>query len=187
MNPLPLYLAEVGQHSELLIGNLALQICVAIGLLVFAAFVLFLELIVVSGGLLALFSVAIAATGCYLSYEVGPAMFWLNIIATPIAGIIAIRLGLKRLRRSSFIPQAEIDEDAGYAHVTEKLGIDVDAIGTLSTNAFPSGRARFTNGEIDVALRSGSGSKGERIQVIEIDGPCVYVQKIQSEQASSDD
>lgn len=187
MNPLPLFLAEAGQHGDLIIGNVALQICVAIGLLIFAAFILFLELIVVSGGLLALFSVAIAATGCYLSYEIGPGMFWINVIATPIAGIISIRLGLKRLRRSSFIPQAEIDDNAGYAHVTEKLGIDIHAVGTLSTNAYPSGRARFTNGEIDVTLRSGSGSKGDRIKVIEIDGPCVYVQKVQTEQASSDD
>ena len=187
MNILPLLLGEANVVPELIIGNVALQIAVAVSLLIFAAFILFLELIIVSGGLLALVSVAIAAVACYLSYEVGPLMFWLNICATPLAGFIAIKLGLRRMRKSSFIPKAEIDDDAGYAHVTNKLGIDVNSTGVLSTDAYPSGRAKFEGGEIDVAIRGGSGSKGDHIKVIEIDGPSVFVQKIQNQEPPSED
>ena len=161
--------------TELLVGNLALQLAVAVALLAVAAFLLFLELIIVSGGILGVLSISCAALGCYLSYEVGPTAFGINILATPLVAIFTIRLGLKRMQQSSMIPKSSIDDNAGYAHVAEELGISVGSIGILSTNAMPTGRAKFTGGEIDISLQSGAGSKGQEVIVIEIDGPSIFV------------
>ena len=162
--------------TELLVGNTSLQLAVAVALLAVAAFLLFLELIIISGGILGTLSLACAALGCYLSYEVSTTAFAINIFATPIVALWTIKLALKRIQQSPMIPKSSIDDDAGYAHVAEELGISVGSIGTLSTAAMPTGRAKFAGGEIDISLQSGAGDKGQRVKVIEIDGPQIFVQ-----------
>lgn len=168
------WLAEVAT-AELLIGNQVLQLLVAIALILLAAGLLFLELIIVSGGLLGLLAAGAAFLGCYLAWEIGPSAFYSTLAATPIIAILTIRYGLQRLQQSSMVTQATIDSDAGYQQVATRLGIEPGSTGTLQTSAMPTGRARFKNGEVDVTVQHGAGRKGEKIKVIEIDGPTIWV------------
>lgn len=182
MNILHYLLAEVSNNPELIIGHLSLQIAVSICLLIVAGAMLFFEMLIVSGGILALISIACAAAACYLAYEVGPIFFWAIVLLTPTVGFFIIRVGISKLMNSSMVPQAEITDNAGYGHVAKSLGVEVGSTGALSTDAMPTGRGKFSDGELDVILQSGAGSKGDKIKVIEIDGPSVFVIKIQTEE-----
>ncbi len=170
-----LHLLAEAVQTELMIGNEFLQLAVAICLILVAAALLFAELIIVSGGLLGLLAACSAGVGCYLAYEIGPGAFYSALALTPIVGVITIRYGLKRLSQSNMVSQVSIDGDAGYESVAAERGVEVGSIGSLETDAMPTGRARFEKGEVDVILKSGAGSTGDKVKVIEIDGPSIYV------------
>ena len=54
-------------------------------------------------------------------------------------------------------------------------GATVGAVGTLVTDAFPTGRARFGDHEVDVQVRGAALRKGSALRVAAIDGPVILV------------
>ena len=148
----------------------------ALGLLVLAVALLVLELFVVSFGILLVASIASAAGAIHYAFVASDATGWSMAVAVPILAVVLGRWGLARIRRSRrLVPQSEITAEAGYHHHAERVGVHPGALGIMVTPARPSGRARFDGGECDVQVQSGSLGRGERVVVLRIDGPIVFV------------
>lgn len=150
---------------------------VAIALLAAALALAALEFVVVSGGLLGIGAIGCAIAAVSYAFAAGPLAGWVFTVLTPLLGIIVFKSGLQWIRRSPLVIKDEITSDAGYHHAFTGSGIGVGSQGTLVTNAFPSGRARFTGSggpvEIDVQIRGATGARGDAVTIIAVDGAMV--------------
>ena len=148
----------------------------SLGLLVLAVALLVLELFVVSFGLLLVASVASALAAIHYAFAAADAVGWAMTVAVPVLAVVLGRWGLARIRKSRrLVPKSEITAEAGYHHHAEQVGVHPGAEGVMVTRARPSGRARFAGGECDVQVQSGSLGRGEKVTVLRIDGPIVFV------------
>jgi membrane-bound ClpP family serine protease len=168
-------LASLAQEIPPAIPSSGSDIAIAVTLLAVALVLLLLEFLVVSYGLLAIAALGCAITGLVYGFSASPTVGWTLLALTPILTLLVVQWGLRRLMRSRLVPKAEITDDAGYRHVSELLGITVGAAGVLTTDAMPTGRARFPGGEIDVLMEGPAALKGAPVLVRRIEGPTVIV------------
>ena len=148
----------------------------ALGLLVLAVALLVLELFVVSFGILLVGSIASAIGAIHYAFAADDAAGWAMAVIVPILAVVLGRWGLARIRQSrTLVPKGEITAEAGYHHHAETVGVRPGAAGVMVTPARPSGRARFDGGECDVQVQSGSLGAREKVVVLRIDGPIVFV------------
>ena len=147
-------------------------------LLGLAVLLLVIEFLVVSFGLLSLAALASAIGAIWFAFAAGDVLGWAFVVLVPVLAVVLVREGLRRLQTSSVVPQATISGDAGYHHVTERLGIAVGSEGVMVTAAYPTGRARFAAGECDVQVLAGSLEREAAVVVKRIDGPVVFVAAI---------
>jgi membrane-bound ClpP family serine protease len=147
----------------------------AIFLIVVAVVLLLLEILVVSYGLLAISALGFAIAGISIGFSASPVVGWILLAVTPILTFAVVSWGFKRLQRSPLVPKMAITDDAGYRHQSERLGITAESRGILVTDAMPTGRARFDNGEIDVQIEGPAALKGSHIKVRRIEGPSIIV------------
>ncbi len=148
----------------------------SLGLLVLAVTLLILEIFVVSFGVLLVASMASAIAAIHYAFAAGEVTGWAITAAVPVLAAVLARWGLGRIRRSRrLVPRSEITAEAGYHHHAEQVGVHPGAEGLMVTRARPSGRARFAGGECDVQVQSGSLARGEKVVVLHIDGPIVFV------------
>ncbi len=151
-------------------------LALSLGLLVLAITLLVLEIFVVSFGILLVTSIASAVAAIHYAFTAASAAGWAMTVAVPVLGIMLARWGLARVRTSRrIVPRSEITAEAGYHHHAEKVGVHPGAEGVMVTRARPSGRARFAGGECDVQAESGILGRGEKVVVLHIDGPIVFV------------
>lgn len=144
-------------------------------LLVLALVLLVLEFFIVSLGLISVAALVAAAAAVYQAFQLGPIVgVGFCLLALLLAALI-LRWGFTRLRASTAVPKAQIQADAGYRHVAERLGVTVGAVGMLVTPARPTGRARFAGGECDVQTRNLALERGAQVVVEQIDGPVIFV------------
>ncbi len=155
----------------------------ALALLSLGVLLLIFEFFVVSFGLLLATSIASTAAAIYFAFRASDVIGWAMVIVVPILAVFLVRRGLARLRTSHIVPKSEITGEAGYHHVTDRLGIGPGSTGTMVTPARPSGRARFPGGECDVQVRGGSLEARTRVVVGEIDGAIVFVRPAGDEPA----
>lgn len=150
---------------------------VAVALLLLAIGLIVVEFIVVSGGLLGLLAIISAIAAVAYAFADGPLAGWVFIALTPIVGILILKAGMDRLRRSPLVTQTEITSDAGYHHAFADQGLAHGSHGVLVTPARPSGRARFAGLtgpiEVDVQIRGGAGETGAQVTILAIEGPVV--------------
>ncbi|TVR39562.1 MAG: hypothetical protein EA402_14545 [Planctomycetota bacterium] len=166
-------LAVVGaQAPGLSSGALA---ALAIALVIIGVLLFALEFFVVSGGFITALAGVSSVGGIVVGFYATPALGWVLLVSSPLMAIFAIRFGLRRLGNSRLVIQAELTEDAGYHHLAESFAVKPGVIGTLSTDAMPTGRCHFDAGELDVSMESGSGRRGDRVRVLRIDGPEIVV------------
>lgn len=148
---------------------------IAVALLAVAALFLFLEFLFVSYGLLGITALGCAIAGIVIGFDSSPAVGWALVVATPVLAAVVVTWGLQRLQNSNLVPKDAITEDAGYRHACSEMGITSGSRGILITNAMPTGRARFSGGEIDVLVEGPVASTGTLITVRRIEGPTVLV------------
>jgi membrane-bound ClpP family serine protease len=161
--------------SALPLGDLALAlflVALSLGLAV-------AEIFLASMGLFALGALGSAVAAIVLAFGISDATGWTFLVLVPLAGLITVAWGLRRLQDSRLVPKTAITADAGYHLAVERLGIAVGAEGVLVTDAVPSGRARFTGSagsdECDVTVSGPAGRKGDRVRLLRIEGPQVTV------------
>lgn len=148
---------------------------IAVVLLALAALFLFLEFLFVSYGLLGITALGCAIAGIVIGFDSSPAVGWALVIATPVIAAVVVTWGLQRLQNSNLVSKAAITEDAGYRHACTEMGITSGSRGILITDAMPTGRARFSGGEIDVLVEGPVASTGTPITVRRIEGATVLV------------
>ena len=148
----------------------------SLGLLILAVALLVLEIFVVSFGILLVASIASAVAAIHYAFTASDAAGWAMTVAVPVLAVVLGRWGLVRIRTSRrLVPKSEITAEAGYHHHAEEVGVYPGAEGVMVTRARPSGRACFAGGECDVQAQSGSLGPGEKVVVLRIDGPIVFV------------
>ena len=148
----------------------------AIALLALGLGLLVAEFFLVSFGLLLIGAISCAAGAIYFAFLAHELFGWALVAFTPLMAAAITRWGIRRVRTSSLVPQAEVLADAGYHHVADKIGATVGAAGQMLTPARPSGRARFGGGECDVQCRGGTLEVGASVRVVAVDGPIVFVE-----------
>jgi membrane-bound ClpP family serine protease len=152
----------------------------ALVLLILAAALALVEFLVVSWGMLLVGSVISALVAISLAFHASTTVGWCFVAVVPFIGFFTVRFGFGLMRRNpAAILPTEITADVGIRHAAERAGVAVGALGELSTNAFPTGRARF-NGphgpvELDVQVQGAVLSRGDRVVVLLIDGPIITV------------
>ncbi len=147
---------------------------VAVILFVFACVALVAEIFFVSFGALALISLSLAVAAVTYAFSASVPLGWGFLVAAPIAAGVILHWGLGALGRSSLVPKAIIDGDAGTHHQATVVGATPGETGTLVTAARPTGRARFAHGEIDVHCDR-SAERGETVIVQRSEGANVFV------------
>ena len=152
----------------------------AIALFALAAALAVIEFLVVSWGMLLVGSAISALAAIALAFQVGPAAGWTFVAITPVLGFFVLRTGFALMKRNSAaVLPTEISADAGAHHTAEKAGVAVGAVGELVTNAYPTGRARFSGHgapvELDVQVQGAVLSRGDRVVVLVISGPVITV------------
>jgi len=152
-----------------------LALSYAFGLLALAVLLLVVEFLVVSFGLLAVAALASAIAAIVFAFAAGDVAGWAFVVLVPVLAVVLVRRGLQRLQASSMVPKSTVGADAGYHHVTDRIGVGVGASGVMVTDAHPTGRARFAAGECDVQALAGSLTRGAAVVVKRIDGPVVFV------------
>lgn len=157
----------------------------AFGLLALAAMLLVVEFLVVSFGLLSVAALASALGAIYFAFIAGDIAGWGFLVLVPVLAVVLVRWGFRRLQTSSAVPHSAVTADAGYHHVTDRIGVAVGACGVMVTDAYPTGRARFTDGECDVQVLGGSLERDAPVVVKRIDGPVVFVAGVASGTESS--
>lgn len=160
------------------------SILLACVLLAAAAGVLALEVFIVSYGLLAIVSLALALASILVAFSASAWLGWAFLVIAPVIGLLIVRWGMERLRRSSWVPKAEITADAGYHHAAAALGIRPGAMGVLLNDALPTGRARFTGGELDVQAAFGRLDRGQTVRLVRFEGAVAYVEAAPAENTS---
>ena len=147
----------------------------ALLLLLVGIALLILDFFIVSFGLLSVAALASVVFAINFAFQIDPLLGYGLIVFATLITVITVRWGFARLRSSNAIPKAEINGDAGYHHLAERLGVEVGSQGVMVTPALPSGRARFKGGECDVQVRSGSLDINSKVVVERIDGPIIFV------------
>lgn len=147
----------------------------ALALLAAGLALVWLEVLVVSFGLIGAVATACLAGSVYLAFQVGPSLGWSFALLAPSLAVVILVAGVRRMARSRLVMRGEVGGDAGYRHETAMLGVKVGARGIMVTPAHPSGRARFDGGECDVRAQSGSLSNGQSVRVLRIEGATVEV------------
>lgn len=177
---IPELLAQVAAAAEPVGMSMASAIAWAVALLVLAAALAVVEFLVVSWGMLLVGSVISAIAAVALAFQAHPTAGWIFVVIVPILGYFVCRSGFALMRRNSAaVLPTELTEDAGVRHTAEQAGIAVGAVGEMTTNAFPTGRARFngTHGPVvlDVQVQGPVASCGDRVVILAISGPAITV------------
>lgn len=159
---------------------LASTLAWAVALLILAAALAVVEFLVVSWGMLLVGSVISALAAIALAFHAHPTAGWIFVVVVPVIAVFVGRFGFAMMRRNTAaVLPTELTEDAGARHNAERAGVAVGALGELTTNAFPTGRARFNGAHgpvvLDVQVQGPVLSCGDRVVVLAISGPAITV------------
>lgn len=177
---IPLWLAQVAAPAvEAAEADPTRALLIASALLALGVALFAIEFVVVSGGILGIGALAAAIASVTYAFASSQLAGWVFILLVPILAAVVTSAGLRWMARSRLVVHSEITEDAGYHHVLGRSGIGPGSAGTLVTDAYPSGRARFHGAEgdreVDVQLRGGASAKaGTAVVIKRIEGPVVF-------------
>lgn len=154
--------------------------------LAFAAFLLFVavalavaEVFVASMGILALAALTCGVLSILTAFGISSGVGWAFLVLVPVIGVLVAAWGLRRLQGTRLVPKTAITADAGYHQAADRIGLMPGTIGTLVTDAVPSGRARFAGSlgvdELDVTVSGAAGRKGDRVRLLRIEGAVITV------------
>jgi membrane-bound serine protease (ClpP class) len=147
----------------------------AIGLLVAAAALSFLEILVVSFGMMTVLALACAAGSCWSAFGVGTGTGWvfvcLNIFGMTGAFLVSLKFFSSRLS----LRKTQVEE-GGYQTVANLGGL-VGKTGVAFTTLRPGGTALIDGQKVDVVAFGGFIDKDARIKVLSVEGIKVVVER----------
>lgn len=176
---IPSWLAQVAAPAAEAAADPTRALLIACALLALGVALFAIEFVVVSGGILGIGALAAAIASVTYAFTSSQLAGWVFILLVPVLAAVITSAGLRWMARSRLVVHSEITEDAGYHHVLTRSGIGPGSAGTLVTDAYPSGRARF-NGtagahEVDIQLRGGASAEaGAAVVIKHIEGAVVF-------------
>lgn len=151
------------------------MIILAIGLLVAAMLLCFLEIIVTSFGAMTALAVCCAIGSCWAAFRQDSTSGWvfiaLNIVGMVTAFLISLRFFSKRLA----LPKSQTEE-GGYVPVADLSNL-VGKIGVAFTPLRPGGTAVIEDRKIDVVASGGFIEPNTRVRVLFVEGVKVVVER----------
>lgn len=141
--------------------------------------VLLAEVMLPSGGLLAIVSLACLGYSLYLVFTAisvfaGMIFVLADIVILPVVLIV----GLKMLAYSPLALKSELSSKSGYASYDEKTADYTGKQGEALTDLRPSGTARIDGKRVDVVTRGDYIEHGSPIKVSAVEGGRIVVRKI---------
>lgn len=142
-------------------------------------FVIIAEIIIPSGGLLALIAAGLFGYSLYVVFQqistaVGIAFVCADLIMIPALIII----GLKMLARSPATLNTELSSDVGVTSQSPELAVFLDQEGRAVTDLRPAGVALVNNKRLDVVTRGEYIDRDSEVKVIAVTGNQIIVKKI---------
>jgi len=132
--------------------------------------ILFLEIFVPSGGVLAVAGVGGLLVSIYFGFVLSTLLGVLMIVTTIIALPMLFFYGMRKMTLDK-----KLSTDEGFH--SEKSGLDslLDKEGTAATNLRPSGTALISGKKVDVVTNGELIDKGTPVKVVKIEGTRVVV------------
>jgi membrane-bound serine protease (ClpP class) len=152
-----------------------LLLTVAIGLLVAALVLCFLEILVVSFGAMTAAALACAGGSCMAAFAISADAGWLFVVLNSV-GIIASFVVSFRLFSDRLALRKSQVEDGGYQAVADLAGL-AGKSGVAFTTLRPGGTALIDGRKIDVVASGGMIEKDVRIKVLSVEGTKVVVER----------
>ncbi len=141
--------------------------------------VLLAEVMLPSGGLLAIISVGCLGYSLYMVFSsisvfAGMVFVLADMVILPVVMIT----GLKMLARSPFALKSELSSKSGYASYDEKNAEYLGKEGEALTDLRPAGTARIDGKRVDVVTRGDYIEIGSAIKVSAVEGGRIIVRKV---------
>ncbi len=146
---------------------------------ILAAGIIIAEVIIPSGGLLAIAAIGLIGYSLYLVYtgvslSAGYIMTGLDAVLLPVV----VLLGLKLLARSPAALRTELSSSAGVTSQSAELETYLGKTGRALTDLRPAGMARIADKRLDVVSRGEYIDKDTEVIVTAVTGNQVMVKKM---------
>lgn len=156
----------------------------SLGLMAGAVLILVAEMFLVSFGVLALVALGLAVASVVFAFHAHPLAGWIMLVVAPVAAWYVVAWCMRRIHIGGLVAREVVTAEAGCHHQASPAGALVGAEGVLTTDALPSGRARFAHGEVDVQVRGAGLARGARVRVVEVSGAVVAVVAVETPAAT---
>lgn len=155
------------------------NILLPVALQLIGTIVVFVEVIVPSGGLLAILALSLFGYSIYFAIEnismaVGLGFVCADMVILPIVVVI----GFKYLAKSSATLSKELSSESGVSSQSKELETLMGEEGVATSDLRPSGTALIDNKRVDVVSRGDYISKSSKIIVHKVTGNQIIVKKL---------
>lgn len=143
-------------------------------------FVLIVEIIIPSGGILGIITVALMGYSLYLVFtDISMFAGMVFVVADIIMFPVILFVGIKLLAKSPATLKTSLSKTDGYSSQPEELSEFMGLSGTAVTDLRPAGTGFINNKRVDVVSRGEYIDKGSEILVSEVEGNRVVVRKVE--------
>jgi membrane-bound serine protease (ClpP class) len=152
-----------------------LLLTLAIGLLVAAMALCFLEILVVSFGAMTAAALACAGGSCWAAFALGPNTGWSFVVLNAVGMIASFVVSFRLFSNRLALRQSQV-EDGGYQPVADLSGL-AGKSGMAFTTLRPGGTALIDGRKVDVVAAGGMIEQHARIKVLTVEGTKVVVER----------
>lgn len=143
-------------------------------------FVLIVEIIIPSGGILGIITVGLMGYSLYLVFtDISMFAGMVFVVADIIMFPVILFVGIKLLAKSPATLKTSLSKTDGYSSQPEELSEFMGLSGTAVTDLRPAGTGFINNKRVDVVSRGEYIDKGSEILVSEVEGNRVVVRKVE--------
>ena len=175
MSPLVLRAEAAAETAEDAPGGEGTAIAIAIGLLLLAAGLFFLEVLLPSFGVITVLGMVSAAGAVVIAFGVGSTIGFAFLGGTIVLVPIVVVLAMKVLRRTPLVlaPEAAAERAAEGAP-----GLSVGTRGVALTSLRPSGMAAFDGKKTSVVTAGDLVDKDTTVEVVRVEGTRTVVRPV---------
>jgi len=155
------------------------SLVVPIVLQLIGVFVLIVEIIIPSGGILGIITVGLMGYSLYLVFTtISVFAGMVFVIADIIMFPVVLFTGIKLLAKSPATLKTSLSKTDGYSSQSDELDEFMGHTGTAITDLRPAGTAMINNRRVDVVSRGEYIDKGMEVVVLEVEGNRVVVKQV---------
>ncbi len=175
MRPLVLLAEVAAETTEDSASGEGTAIAIAIGLLLLAAGLFFLEVLLPSFGVISIVGMVAATGAVIIAFGVGSTMGFVFLAGTIVLVPTVVVLAMKLLRRT---PLVLAPEAAGAQADAGSPGLPVGTRGVALTSLRPSGTVLFGGKKVSVVTAGDLVGKDTMVQVVQVEGTRTVVRPV---------